>query len=785
MAVTAARTVGDPDRAGRVRRLPLLRPHLHHRLLPAPDRAAADRLARLPAAGQRRPSDRRHRPAGQRRRPAGRRRRAAPARPRRPPAAARAPHAVCDRVQNIYGIRTTVDGAWYRCCGGKVRKLVDCCSRNNTRINGDAALTGYCYARPQGLLRPVLRHAGALLSVGPLRSRLGGRRPADRRDRDVLALRVLGDRDDRPHRPHRRPADDDRRLRRLPARGGRRRAAHLRLPRCARRAAARRGRPGRLPRRRRDRAASRPSLEARGTRIVPQIRRQLPEHWRRVMPMPLAAALYGVLLGIGFTTFVLSFGVWALAGISLAVGDPAARPAARASASASGARSRSSRWRRSPGGPAGIRATELMCEQPGVYLGLRRGDAAALAVAALALVIVPGSAGRRRTSRPARHRPSATADALVFQRLGGAAVLRAGAAGGRPARAATRRSAGPTSRRSRGTRSSSSTAARSRRSRDPGARSRRDRGLGRLARLPSARGGGGDAHLHPPHREPGGARRRSSSLAGSAAPGSSAARARRRRPCSTRSRRPAAAASSSGRWAPEAAARWSAPAGCCSSTPRSRGALRLRANRRAPQPADGARAAAAAARARSSHGAPRERTGLVHRAHRASRLRRPLRRAPQARRHDRQGRRARASGPPARRRAAAATRAPALGRGERPQRRLGVAHRPVERPARLREQPALAAPLEVDHVLLDRGYSRSAKRWVTVAVTRARPRAVDRDRVELDDPRAPPGRGAAAGGVADRGRQRGGAPAAVASAARSAQRARDEQRADAPAVVAR
>jgi hypothetical protein len=64
-------------------------------------------------------------------------------------------------------------------------------------------------------------------------------------------------------------------------------------------------------------------LEARGTRIVPQIRRQLPEHWRRVLPMPLAAALYGVLLGIGFTTFVLSFGVWALAGVSLAIGDPA------------------------------------------------------------------------------------------------------------------------------------------------------------------------------------------------------------------------------------------------------------------------------------------------------------------------------------------------------------------------------------------------------------------------------------------------------------------------------
>jgi hypothetical protein len=52
---------------------------------------------------------------------------------------------ICDRVQDIYGIRTSIDGAWYRCCGGKVRKLVDCCSSHNSRINGDAALTGYCY----------------------------------------------------------------------------------------------------------------------------------------------------------------------------------------------------------------------------------------------------------------------------------------------------------------------------------------------------------------------------------------------------------------------------------------------------------------------------------------------------------------------------------------------------------------------------------------------------------------------------------------------------------------
>ena len=42
------------------------------------------------------------------------------------------------------------------------------------------------------------------------------------------------------------------------------------------------------------------------------------------MPVSLAAGLYGVLLGLGFTTFVLSFATWALAIACLALGDPAA-----------------------------------------------------------------------------------------------------------------------------------------------------------------------------------------------------------------------------------------------------------------------------------------------------------------------------------------------------------------------------------------------------------------------------------------------------------------------------
>ena len=132
-----------------------------------------------------------------------------------------------------------------------------------------------------------------------------------------------------------------------------------------------------------------------------------------------------MLLGLGFTTFVLSFGVWALAGVSLAVGDPSlglvlglafgigrAIPIVVLAPLAGSAR--------------GIRATELMCEREGVYLGLRRGDAAALLIAGIALIVAPGSAGARDTEVPHATDPAATADALLFQRLGGPAVISRG-----------------------------------------------------------------------------------------------------------------------------------------------------------------------------------------------------------------------------------------------------------------------------------------------------------------------------------------------------------------------
>ncbi|HVF52310.1 MAG TPA: twin-arginine translocation signal domain-containing protein [Actinomycetota bacterium] len=36
-------------------------------------------------------------------------------------------------------------GGWSRCCKGRIRRIRDCCSYSNTRINGDASVTGYCH----------------------------------------------------------------------------------------------------------------------------------------------------------------------------------------------------------------------------------------------------------------------------------------------------------------------------------------------------------------------------------------------------------------------------------------------------------------------------------------------------------------------------------------------------------------------------------------------------------------------------------------------------------------
>ncbi len=53
---------------------------------------------------------------------------------------------ICDRTAQEYNFKPYLDGSWYRCCDGHVRRLLDCCGYVHDRINGDAALTGYCYS---------------------------------------------------------------------------------------------------------------------------------------------------------------------------------------------------------------------------------------------------------------------------------------------------------------------------------------------------------------------------------------------------------------------------------------------------------------------------------------------------------------------------------------------------------------------------------------------------------------------------------------------------------------
>lgn len=56
-----------------------------------------------------------------------------------------------------------------------------------------------------------------------------------------------------------------------------------------------------------------------GLRVRPQVPFQVPERWRRTMPLPRALFLYGLLLGTGVTTFVPAAAVWALLPLCVAL----------------------------------------------------------------------------------------------------------------------------------------------------------------------------------------------------------------------------------------------------------------------------------------------------------------------------------------------------------------------------------------------------------------------------------------------------------------------------------
>lgn len=163
--------------------------------------------------------------------------------------------------------------------------------------------------------------------------------------------------------------------------------------------------------------------EARGARVIPQVRRQVPEPWRRTLPLPLAGAGYGVLLGLGFTTFVLSYGVWALFAIAFVLGNV---PAGLAVGLAFGLGRALPVLALAPlaGTEAGARATETMAERPPVLRGLRLAEALALAGCAVLIGTTDASASAIAARGAAD--PSLDGRALAWRDPAGAAFLRDG-----------------------------------------------------------------------------------------------------------------------------------------------------------------------------------------------------------------------------------------------------------------------------------------------------------------------------------------------------------------------
>jgi len=164
--------------------------------------------------------------------------------------------------------------------------------------------------------------------------------------------------------------------------------------------------------------------ELRGAAISPQIRRQVPEHWRRSLPLPVAAGLYGVLLGLGFTTFVLTFAVWALGAVTFAVGRPEVGVAvgiAFGAARALPVVAIAPLVHR----PAGVRMCAALAERPRLLRTMRLADAVALLLAAAALFAAQASGARLAVGSD----PSAAGGAVAWTTAAGGFLRREGEPG--------------------------------------------------------------------------------------------------------------------------------------------------------------------------------------------------------------------------------------------------------------------------------------------------------------------------------------------------------------------
>jgi hypothetical protein len=150
------------------------------------------------------------------------------------------------------------------------------------------------------------------------------------------------------------------------------------------------------------------AIDAAGRRVRPQIRVQVPESWRRTMPLPRALFLYGLLLGTGLTTYVPAATAWALLPLVLVLGNVSG-PLAIGLSLAAG--------RALPVLLLAWRGEEaVLAERPQGLRALRALAALSLVLALAALVA--GEARAATTVATPAGDPSATGTELAWQRPG-------------------------------------------------------------------------------------------------------------------------------------------------------------------------------------------------------------------------------------------------------------------------------------------------------------------------------------------------------------------------------
>lgn len=148
--------------------------------------------------------------------------------------------------------------------------------------------------------------------------------------------------------------------------------------------------------------------DALGLRVRPQIRFQVPEPWRREMPLSRALFLYGLLLGTGLTTYVPATAAWALPALNLALGSVWASLAIAAGFAAGRAL------------PVLVARDEtVLAERPRGLRVLRM-----LAAASLLLALLAGEVGAAGTVTSPGGDPSAAGTDVAWQQPGVGGFLR-------------------------------------------------------------------------------------------------------------------------------------------------------------------------------------------------------------------------------------------------------------------------------------------------------------------------------------------------------------------------